>query len=246
MKKRIGIGLIVLCMLLLFVPAASANAPVPDPYSCWLDYQNVPEGATLTVLTADGEELNTITPQSEQGRITIHNPTEADFVVRLKLSDGTTVQSAPVRFEGRAYFRFDGATGVLEAGRYLKSEDTTTPILLILAGVGLFLALQITILVEMLVGLCFRLRRIYRVILINLITNPVMNVLLLLLTFSISGEKTYWIALLVLEALVCGFEFWFYARKYRDRKKWVLLIFTLTANAASAAAGLLPVWLLLR
>ena len=110
----------------------------------------------------------------------------------------------------------------------------------------MLLALGVTIVVELLVGLAFRLRRIYRVVIINLFTNPIMNFLLLFLTLSATGKAIYWIVLVILELLVCGVEFWFYAVKYKDRKKWVLLLFTLTANAASAAAGILPVWLIFR
>ena len=243
MKKRVLIGIIVLCMLLVCGQTASANAPVPDPYAAWVDYKNVPEGSTLTVYTVDGDELKSLSPTSEQGRITVLNLTEADFYVVLQRKDGTTVQSEPIRFEGRSYFRFDGETGVLKTGRYLKSEDSVTPILLLFAGAALSVALGGTILVELLVGLCFRLRRIYRVVLINLITNPIMNTLLIF-TYLIGGDAAYWIALLLFEILVCGFEFWFYVKKYRDRKWWVLLIFTLVANAMSAAAGLLPLLLL--
>ena len=110
----------------------------------------------------------------------------------------------------------------------------------------LILAIGVTIVIEMLVGLCFRMRPIRYVIIINLITNPVMNLLLLILSISVESSAAYTVALLVLEAIVRGLEFLFYTRKYRERKKWVLLLFTLIANAASATAGLLPAWLLLR
>lgn len=246
MKKRLLIAILVLCMLAVFLPTASANAPVPDPTVFWLDYRNVPEGAVLSVVTTDGETLYTMTAQTDSGRLTVLDGAEADFYVRLECPDGRQVQSDSIPFESRDYFRFDGETGKLEQGSYLKEESNSTVwILFALAALGLFLALNITIVVEILVGLCFRLKRYYRILLINLITNPVMNLVLLLLTLTSSGSSAYWIVLAVLELLVCGVEFWFYARKYRERKKWVLLLFTLLANALSAAAGILPLWLLM-
>ena len=247
MKKRLMIAILVLLMLVVFGHVASANAPVPDPYAAWVDYQNVPEESILTIRTTDGEELYQMIVRTSSGRMTISNGTEADFYVLLTRADGTTVQSEPVRFESRSYFRFDGETGVLERGSYLKEEGSSvTWIVLIFGGAAVLLALGVTIVVELLVGLAFRLRRIYRVVIINLFTNPIMNFLLLFLTLSATGKAIYWIVLVILELLVCGVEFWFYAVKYKDRKKWVLLLFTLTANAASAAAGILPVWLIFR
>lgn len=249
MKKRLCIVLIVLLALLLLPHAASANAPVPDPNEVQLDYRGVPEGTTLTVLTADTDRtLFEVVARTENGRLTFLDPEESDFYVRLTAPDGTVAHTGAIRFESRGRYRYDGKTGVLEKGSYLTENavDAGAVLMLIIGVFALFLALNVTILIELLIGLCFRLRRIYRVVIINLFTNPVMNILLLLLTLSISGGRIYWIALITLEMIVCGVEFWYYARKYRDHKKWVLLIFTLAANAASAAAGLLPVRLLLR
>lgn len=247
MKKRLIIAVLVLLMLAVFGHAASANAPVPDPFAFWLDYRNLPEGATLTVVSADGETLSSYTAGSDQGRLTVLDPTEADFFVILTLKDGTTVQSNTVSFASRSYVRFDGATGTLEAGSYLKKEGSVlTGVVLGVIAAWLLLALCVTIGVELLTGLCFRIRRIYRVVIINLITNPVMNIILLFLTLTASDGRYYWPVLAGLELLVCGVEFLFYALKYKERKKWVLLIFTIVANALSAAAGILPVWLLLR
>ena len=252
MKRRICIVLIVLFALLLLPHAASANAPAPDPFEIRVDYQNVPEGSTVTVLATDaaGAEhvLFEIVAGTPRGRMTFQDIDEAAFFVQMTAPDGAVTRSAPIAFEPRQSYRFDAQTGVLEQGRYLSDscDGAWFALFGVLGVVWLVLALGVTIVIELLTGLCFRMRPVRHVIIINLITNPVMNILLLLLTLSVNGGGVYWIALAILELIVCGFEFWFYTRKYRDRKKWVLLVFTLTANALSAAAGLLPVWLLLR
>ena len=98
-------------------------------------------------------------------------------------------------------------------------------------------------LIELLVGLCFGMKPLRYIILANLITNIPMNIVLLLIS-TLSGFE-YWIMLIVLEAIVLLIEFFFWRRKYASRKTWVVLLFTAAANAASLAAGVLLIRLLL-
>lgn len=251
MKKRLWTIMLAFVLMLPFLHVASANAPVPDPYVSLLDYRNVPEGSTVAVMATDADgvvrEAESIVANTPNGRFSFYLESGTAFYVELMTPDGNAVRSEPLSFQANENYRFDGSTGVLEKGKYLSDGcDKAAFVTILLLGLVMLIgALGVTILIEMLVGLCFRMRPIRYVILINLITNPVMNIILWILTLMIDAVGVYAIALIVLELIVCGFEFWFYARKYRTRKKWVLLIFTLVSNAASVAAGILPVWLLL-
>ena len=249
MKKRILIILLALVMMLPLWHVASANAPVPDPTESFLDYRSVPEGSTVAIMAdSDGvtREVESIVTSSTGGRISFHLEDGTSFYAEIMTPEGDVLRSDPLVFEGGMHYRFDAETGVLEHGKYIADSCSTgTAIFVAVVIVLLIGALGVTILLEMIVGFCFRMRPIRYVIIINLITNPVMNILLWIITIVAGGGRAYWIALAVLELIVCGFEFWFYARKYRERKKWVLLIFTLVANAVSASVGLLPAWLLL-
>ena len=252
MKKRVLIVLLALVLLLPLRHVASANAPVPDPNESRLDYRNVPEGSTVAVMAEDADgvmrEIESVVANTADGRFFFHLESGTSFYAELMTPEGTVVRSDPLVFEGQENYRFDGSTGVLEKGKYLSDgcDRAGFATVLVLALVMLIGALGVTIVIELLVGLCFRMRPIRCVIIINLITNPIMNIILWILTLTVNGGGVYTAALVILELAVCGFEFWFYARKYKARKKWVLLIFTLVANAASCAAGVLPLWLLLR
>lgn len=252
MKKRLWAILLALVLMLPFLRVASANAPVPDPNESKLDYRGVPDGSTVAVMAADTDgvvrEVESVVTTTPNGRFSFRLESGTSFYVEMMTPNGALLRSDPLIFEGRENYRFDGETGTLEKGRYLSDgcSGAAFATVLLLGLVMLIAALGVTILIEMLIGLCFRMRPVRYVIIINLITNPIMNIILWILTLAIDANGAYMIALIVLELIVCGFEFWFYARKYKARKKWVLLIFTLVANAASVAAGILPVWLLLR
>ena len=252
MKKRILIVLLVLILMLPLWHVASANAPAPNPYESWLDYRNVPEGSTVAVMAVDADgaahEVASTVVTAKTGRLGFMIVVEERFYVETMTEEGETAHSETILFEGREHYRFDGETGVLEKGSYLSGGCGAAESIgiLLLGLVWIAAALGVTLVIELLVGLCFRMRPIRYVVIINLITNPIMNILLLILSATINSSIIYPISLVILELAVCGFEFWFYTAKYKTRRKWVLLIFTLVANAASAAAGILPVWLLLR
>jgi uncharacterized membrane protein len=77
------------------------------------------------------------------------------------------------------------------------------------------------------------------VVVINLITNPVMNILLLFLTVHLWGSVGYWIVLALLELAVIAAEYFFYRAKYRSATSAQLLVFTITANVLSCLLGIL-------
>ena len=103
--------------------------------------------------------------------------------------------------------------------------------------------IAVTFLVEWLTALCFGIRPVKYVFAINAITNPAMN-LLLLVAYAF-GRISYWIVLVALEIAVVFIEYAFYKKKYPDRSHRRLLLFSITANALSLiAGGLIPYFLL--
>lgn len=250
MKKRLIVLLLVLVLMLPLWHIASANAPALDPNAIVVTCTSL-ENETEVALLIAGEDGNFrvrdsgVSTKETYSFIFYREEGDTQFCVVLTAPDGTQLRSEPHSFrEGYTYI-FDAETCELKEEAPSKNcNSEVVVILLVLAFLSLLFALGLTVVIEMLVGLCFRLRPIRWVVLINLITNPVMNILLLIVTMTFGGSGTYFIACAILEAAACGLEFWFYTRKYKERKKWVLLIFTLVANAASAAVGLLSYILL--
>ncbi len=96
---------------------------------------------------------------------------------------------------------------------------------------ALILPLLFTVLIEWIVSLFFKLKPSKYVVIINFITNPILNILLF---FIYAYNKMNYIpALIIFEAVIMGIEFWFYTRKYKEYSKIRLFIFSLAANAAS-------------
>ena len=249
MKRRICIVLIVLFALLLLPHAASANAPAPDPLRMTVEYKNVAPQTKITVLLAGEDGVfrigESFLAEQEDGfrRSFYRHENDTQFCIELTAPDGTVLRSNAAALESNGQYTYNADSNVLRRVNGYWIDWLVAGIYLALAAIvyvlPIFLALAVTLLIEFLTALCFRLKPRHYVILINLITNPVMNVILRVISLWSLGASAYWIALAILELIVCGIEFWFYTRKYRDRKKWVLLLFTLVANALSAASGLL-------
>ena len=248
MKKRSIILLLLLCVLLAIPQAASANAPAPDPLSVKIQCRNVEVGTVMNAMFA-GED-GVFHPDAVYGERTVTDgdgsqyfrctDSDTQMYLELKLPDGTVVQSNTLPITPNGVYRYDGKTNVLTDRT--GSLDTTC-----IGDVFLFLltllleilaAFALTILIEFLVGLCFKMKPFRYIIIANLITNIPMNIVLLILS-GFTGSVGYWIALVVLEAVVVLVEYLFYRCKYPQRKRWFVLLFTLAANAASLAAGLL-------
>ena len=256
MKKRLLIGILVLCALLLVPHVASANSPARSPWMLRVECSNMISGTEIDVVfVGKGGQTRTLKDEYREysdGTTGYLYPFcesgETAFYLRVMLPDGTERQTDEAKIVDYGCYTYDGETNLLkENGTYYsKSEALGTGALILLYILGIFLVpLALTMLFEFLAALAFRMRPKKYVLIINLITNPIMNLVLVVLTLWLSGGAAYWITLAVLELIVCGLEFLFYTKKYKDRKKWVLLVFTLVANTVSAAAGLLPLWLIL-
>ncbi len=247
MKKRILIALLALCILLLVPNAASANAPAPDPLSVRIQCRNVEVGTVMLAMFA-GED-GVFHPDTAYGARTVQredaneyfrrSDSDTQFYLEITRPDGTVVQSNTLPATPNGVYRYDGKTNRLTDRT--GSLDTTylgMALLAIVAVIGEILAaFALTLLVEFLVGLCFKMKPFRYIIFANLITNIPMNIILLFIN-SLSDGIGYWIALIVLELVVLLVEFLFYRRKYKERKTvGIILLYTLVANIASLAAG---------
>ena len=247
MKKRICI-LLLIAVLLLVPHVASANAPIP--WYIEIGCENVEAGTQITVVF-QREDGTTRTQIAEATTGTIGMDYESDetsFYLVCTAPDGTETRTASVQLVSWGCYRYDGATNSLSAnGTYYPrgsncADGVLTAVLIVLAFV---LPLGLTLLVEFLAALCFRIRPKKYVLIINLITNPVMNLLLLLLAMILGPEQwVYWTVLAVLELAVVGLEFLFYTKKCREIPRVRLLIFTVVANLLSFLIGICVINLL--
>ena len=99
-------------------------------------------------------------------------------------------------------------------------------------------AFSLTVVVECGLSLLFRSKQLtYCVFLCNLLTNPLLNLILLLYP-SFFGQESYYVVLAVLEIVVVGVEA-FVIRLMTGRRLLHALGLSLLFNAASFSVGLL-------
>ncbi len=248
MKKRIC--LLLLVVLILLIPhAASANSAARNPWEIDIYVTNVPEGSEITVhlLKADGSD-RALEPYTANGGVrdavwVMFEEGETAFYLVCVTPDGTETRSDTVEIVTYGKYDYNGRENTIkDRTKYYNNRQSCV----YLSGIVLFIALlffvpiAITLLVEWLTALCFRLRPTKYVLAINAITNPVMNILLLIVSSALIEEyAAYWIVLAMLEIAVVAIEYWFYTKKYAEIKRSRLLVFTVTANVLSLAIGLL-------
>lgn len=266
MKRRICI--LLLAVLILLLPhAASANAPVREPRLIRIEYTGVDAAARIdaVLLKEDGktrvEEDLRRTGQSDAGDLyfRFENDETAFYLVCTGV-DGTEARTETVRLIEYGNYLYDGVENRLsENGTYYNAKDGCTAAsalgtacrscieaTLLYSLLGLLLPIALTLLIEWLTALCFGIRPVGHVIAINAITNPSMNILLLISSLMLSvGNTAYWIILAVLEILVVFIEFAYYTQHYPGIPKKRLLLFSITANMLSLAAGVLLLYFLL-
>ena len=256
MKKRICILLLAALLLMLVPHAASANAPAPNPWELSVYFQNVPEGTVVTAFfqQENGEIRRGETYTSDgtkNWRIRVwYEEDETRFYLTLAAPDGTETQTDAAAIEPYGSYICDGETHTLVAGKPKGVDSRLWDLclscgawLLLYALAGFLMPIAVTFLVEWLTALCFGVRPVKYVFAINAITNPLMN-LMLLIAYAF-GRIGYWITLTALEIAVVFLEYAFYKKKYPDISRRRLLLFTITANALSLiAGGLIPYFLL--
>ncbi len=146
------------------------------------------------------------------------------FQLIIVLKNGETVRSNFVDFVDYGTYIYSVKDNTLMEG------GITTQRLTALAFFDLICPMLFTVFIEWIVSLLFKLKPGKYVVIINFISNPVMNILLIISTNYLIG---YGLSLVILEMMVLGIEFWFYTWKYKGYSKKRLLLFSLAANAAS-------------
>ncbi len=259
MKKRICILLLFAALLMLIPHAASANAPAPDPWELSVYLQGAPEGTTVTAFflhengsLRQGETYTTGSAKSWKIGIRFTED-EKQFYLTLTAPDGTETQTNAAAIEPYGSYTLDCETNALTAGKPKGADSCTSGLgevclscgawLLLYTFAAFLMPLAVTFLIEWLAALCFKVRPVKYVFAINAITNPIMN-LLLLIAYAF-GRLSYWIVLVALEVAVVFIEYAFYKKKYPELSHRRLLLFTITANVLSLiAGGLIPYFLL--
>ena len=248
MKKRLCMLLIAALQLMLVPRVASANAPIP--WYIEISCVNVDAGTQIEVVfqREDGTTRTQIA-NGTTGTIGMdYESDETSFYLICTAPDGTETRTASVQLVSWGCYRYDGATNSLSAnGTYYPrgsncADGVLTAVLIVLVFV---LPLGLTLLFEFLVSLCFGIRPKKYVVIINLITNTIMNLLLFLVMAFNPELWVYYTMLGVLELVAVAVEFLFYRRKYPQYSGARLFFFSLTANAVSFALGCCVLYLLL-
>ena len=251
MKKRICILLFSALLLMLIPHAASANAPAPDPWELKVYLENVPEGTTVTAFflhengtLRQGEAYTSSGAKNWKIGVRFAED-EKQFYLTLTAPDGTETRTNEIAIEPYGSYTLDCETNTLTAGKPKGADSCTGSVgeaclscgawLLLYAFAGFFMPVAVTFLVEWLTALCFKIRPVRYVFAINAITNPLMN--LLLLIANAFGRISYWVILIALEITVVFIEYAFYKKKYPDISRRRLLLFTITANVLSLLIG---------
>ena len=250
MRNRRIIFLAVLIVLLAAFPlTASANSVAPDPneHEILIDDVSDIEQITFYGYLEDGsrevierfssmdDERMTRTRVACERLLELYNDggMYIGFSAEVVFADGSEQQSEMVGFLGEDSYIYSVSGNEFELKGTFKTLKPGGLEIVLWVFVLVF-PWGLTVLLEWLTALIFKIRPSRYVCFTNLVSNPVMNIILLIVmsSFMIS----YFWVVLVLEVLVAGFEYLFYTFRYKDIGKVRLLLFTLTANAVSFGA----------
>lgn len=254
-KKRLCI---ILALLLLAVPGVSAaNAPLPDPTQHNITVSNAGEGSSVTVFleneTGTFEQVcSAVLKGIKKEVISFHTRADVNsrIYIEIETPEGERLVSNELICEQGTNFNYD-----VKSNRLTENHGSTSfaeglaalLIFLVYTFLTSFLVpLAVTLLTEFLVSLPFRLVPKKHVILTNLITNPVMNILLGMFELIVAPAHAWQhlLTVCVLEAVVIWIEYSIYLKRYKDRTKGILFLFTLLANAASwGLIELIRIWI---
>lgn len=233
-KRRLGVLLAALVLLLALPAAAWANS-AHNPYWKYIVLSDTTDVAAIDVYV-DGPDggfhlLQTFESEHRKDqRISFKRPEDAArLYVEVTMEDGTVRASEPIDCAG-----YDQDFTYNVKKNTLKEKRSYFGLYLLFLPVILLAPFVFTILVEFLVALPFKLKPYKYVIVINAITNPLLNltVPMVQMILSLKGDSAQWI-ILGLELVVVLAEYLFYTKKYPDRKKSTLYWYTLLANALS-------------
>lgn len=239
MKRRV-VFLAVVMIILAFPLVAHANAPAPDPYRVYIAVDNYSKIKDIEFLgSVDGENYEyagtdnypQITRRLGEKTVELYNKDGhyKSFKLQITFDDGQTIETNPVDFVEWGTYTYNVKKDVLSEGKInnYKMDGMISFFVLFF----LILPLGVTVIVEWLLSMAFSLKPGKYVVIINFITNPIMNILLLLIFNNVYLD--YSLVLLLLEIFVGVTEYIYYTNKYKGVSKRRLRLFTVAANIAS-------------
>ncbi len=126
---------------------------------------------------------------------------------------------------------YDAATGIVTAGEPEEEEMTGGQLLLSILLIPLICI--VTVLVEVLVALPFKVRPKRFIALITALTNLVMNISILSIGYRVGRRWPYDAVIVAFELLAVIVEYLIYSRIVKDASKGRILAYTIVANIAS-------------
>lgn len=246
--KKLLLLVIVMIIICVFPITALANSTPPGSFSheLLIDGCEDVETMIITYFHEDGsitaakyESMETtvwfLETSREGQRVTeLEGGSSKSIQIEVTLTDGSVQQSNVMQFSDYANYIYDVNENIIRRS-YTYFMWTSGGVLFSWI-VGAVYACALTLIIECLVSLIFRLKPTKYVCYVNLISNLSMNTLLFLV-MSFFRFPIVWIVI-VLEILVVAAEYLVYIRIY-DVGKLRLLLFSLTANALSFGVYLL-------
>lgn len=246
MKRLYVLFILLVITFSLFPVTAFADSVPPSPYNIDIlvnDYSNI---SRLEIYGFDAlgscqliHSFLNIDLDSEQ-----KTKIAQERIIYFYNAEGKFKQmQLAVVFKGKSSWEKSNIVDIVEWGDYKYSTSDNTlkegvitswipSSMTVFFGIFvLLLPLLFTILVEWIISLPFKIKPGKYVVIINVITNLVINILILVLFSYVVID--YLVIILILEVFVMAVEYLFYLWKYKQINKMRLLIFTITANLAS-------------
>jgi hypothetical protein len=207
-KKRFVL-LAVAVVILLFPAAAYANAPVPNPFTVEIAVNGYSHIVGIEILGSnDGVHFEHVesdgylkeTRRAYEKIVDFDNNDERykSFKLIVTFLDGKTVESNAVDFVENGSYLYDVKSNMLKEGRITSRLLGGSSV--IMYALLLIIPLIVTVYVEMLISRAFRIKPGKYVEIINFITNPIMNILILLILNSVPFD--YYLLVLFLEIVI--------------------------------------------
>ena len=228
MKRCYFSVFVVTFLFILFVPiTALANSPAPSPYHITIA---IKESTNVIKVSAYGSNNN------------------RDFYCiesDLKMEETRSykekiVDSNSVEFKEWGGYVYNAKDNILKEGKITSSRIDSLSLIFI--GIFLLVPLIVTLIVEWWISIPFKFDTGKYVIIANLITNPIMNILILFVFNHV--YLNYLLIVLILEIIVAAAEYGFYRLTYKEEPKGRLLKYAILANLGSwAVYSLISGWI---
>ena len=147
----------------------------------------------------------------------------------LKISPEISVIPDSYQLSPRAV-RYDAVSDTLEV-QFVKDSFYGGPYMSIWFSFTVLFQMALSILCEALIALAFRLRPVYKIILVNIVTQVAF------VSCILWGGFDYLTVLIVGESVIYVAEFLAYLLLLREQPKWRLAVYTVVANTASLLLG---------